>query len=377
MIRVLQINKFYYPYIGGVEKVVQQISEELLKEPEVENSVLACHPERRDLRTCIRGVNAVLAGSLRTVLGMPISPSFRRLLAQEGNGKDIVDFHMPFPLAAWSLGALRSPGTKVVVHYHSDIVRQKKLKWAYASAFERLLSRADAVVVSSPNLRDSSDMLAPFRAKCRVIPFMAAKPDPEAVSPDRVSALKKEVGVPTGMPVVLYVGRLVYYKGLQYLMEAMAGVDAALLIVGSGPLQEDLRQQARSLGIEKRVYWRSGVSDEELPTYYALGDIFVLPSCANTEAYGIVQMEALVAGLPVINTSLPTGVPWVSKDGESGLTVPPGDAAALKAAICRLISDEALRNKLKAGALRRAEDFDPTVVRKQVMDLYREVLERP
>lgn len=374
MIRVLQVNKFYYPYIGGVEKVVQQISEELLKVPVVENSVLACHPNRKDERTTIRGVTATLAGSLRTVLGMPISPSFRRLLAEESSGKDIVDFHMPFPLAAWSLRAV-APGLKLVVHYHSDIVRQKKLKWAYGPAMDRLLRRADAIVVSSPNLRDSSDTLAPFRDKCTVIPFMAAKP--EAFPDQRLQALRSEIGLPAGMPVVLYVGRLVYYKGLQYLMDAMSEVEAALLMVGSGPLEKQLREQAQSLGIGNRVFWRSGVSDEDLPAHYALGDVFVLPSCANTEAYGIVQMEALAAGLPVINTSLPTGVPWVSRHGESGLTVPPADAGALKDALCTLLSDDCLRERLRGGALARAADFEPEVVRKQIMQLYREVVEKP
>lgn len=374
MMRILQVNKFYYPYIGGVEKVVQQISEELLNEPEVENEVLACHLQRRDTRMEIRGVKVILAGSLRKLLGMPISPSFRKLFAREANGRDIVDFHMPFPLAAWSLKALKTPETKVVVHYHADIVRQKKLKWAYGPAMERLLSRASAIVVSSPNLRDQSEMLRPFRDKCRVVPFMMSPPDPSVVARKKVDALSKEIGLPSGIPVVLYVGRFVYYKGLPFLLEAMAGVDATLMMVGDGPMKSELQEQARKLGIADRVFWKSGVSDEDLPMHYALGDLFVLPSSATTEAYGIVQMEALVSGLPVINTNLPTGVPWVSKHGDSGLTVPPGDAQALREAICKILTDDELRERFKKGALERAKDFQPDTVRKAIMDVYREVL---
>ena len=375
MISVLQVNKFYYPHIGGVEKVVQQLSEEMLKEPGVQNEVLACHTRRQDEKTIIRGVHATLAGSLRTVLGMPISLSFPKLFEGMVKGRDIVDFHMPFPLAAWCLPKIRTRATRVVVHYHADVVRQKKLKWAYEPAFRKLLDRADAIVVSSPNLRSNSEMLRDHQDKCHVIPFMMSLPNVGRITEEQEAALKAEIGIPAKMPVVVYVGRFVYYKGLQYLLEAMVGVpDAALLLVGDGPLKGQLASMARSLGIDKRTFWRSGISDEDLAQYYAVGDLFAFPSSATTEAYGIVQMEALASGLPVVNTNLPTGVPWVSKHGESGLTVPPCDSKSLQDAIGSIISDPELMEKYKAGALKRAEDFKPDAVRQATMKLYRGLL---
>jgi rhamnosyl/mannosyltransferase len=374
VIRVLQVNKFYYPYIGGVEKVVQQISEELLKEPGVQNEVLACNSGRDTLQRTIRGVPVTLAGNVRTILGMPVAPSFPKLFAQMTNGREVVDLHMPFPLAAWSLPKLNTLRTRLVVHYHSDIIRQRWLKFAYGPAFERLLDRADAIVVSSPNLRNTSEMLQARKDKCHVIPFMVSLPNIGKVSPQKAKEVRNVLGVPDGVPVVLYVGRFVYYKGLQFLLEAMTGVDAVLLLVGDGPLKNELKAQAEKLGMGNRVFWKSGVSDDDLAAYYALADVFVLPSCANTEAYGIVQMEALASALPVINTSLTTGVPWVSKDGETGLTVPPQDPGALREAICRILGDSALRSSFKAAAVKRAEDFRPDAVRQATMKLYRGLL---
>ncbi len=375
MIRILQINKFYYPHIGGVEKVVQQLSEEFLKEPGVANEVLACHTKRNDEKGTKEACQVTLAGSYRTVLGMPISTSFARLMGSMVQDRDIVDFHMPFPLAAWNLNKIKTRKTRVVVHYHADVVRQRKLKWAYEPAFRRLLERADAIVVSSPNLRNTSELLRDYRDKCHVIPFMMSMPSVGKISPRQIAALRKSIGIPDNVRVVLNVGRLVYYKGLEYLIEAMVGVpDAVLLLVGDGPLKSQLSEQASALGIADRVFWRSGVSDEDLAACYAIGDLFAFPSSHTTEAYGIVQMEALASGLPVVNTNLPTGVPWVSKDKESGLTVPPCDAVALREAINAILKDSALMEKFKAGALKRAEDFKPDAVRQATMKLYRGLL---
>ncbi len=372
MIRILQVNKFYYPYIGGVEKVVQQISEELLKVPGVENEVLACHLDSRDKTGSIHGVKVTLAGSIRKVLGMPISPSFPRLLERALLDKDIVDFHMPFPLAAWSLKKLKTYRTRVIVHYHADVVRQRWLKPIYEPAFNRLLERADAIVVSSPNLRNESELLQLYKDKVHVIPFMVSLPNVGKVTPEKAAAVKESLGIPKDTKVVVYVGRFVYYKGLKYLVEAMAGVDAALLLIGDGPLKAKLAEQAKTLGI--RVFWKSGVPDEELANYFAVGDLFAFPSSHTTEAYGIVQMEALATGLPVVNTNLPTGVPWVSKDGETGITVLPEDSEGLRNAINKILGDPELRARFSAAALKRAEDFKPQAICNQTMKLYRGIL---
>jgi rhamnosyl/mannosyltransferase len=154
---------------------------------------------------------------------------------------------------------------------------------------------------------------------------------------------------------VLFVGRLVYYKGVDVLIDAMAHIHATLLIVGEGPLEAELRRRAVVRGIQDRVVFLGEVAAESLPAYYHASDVFVLPSVANTEAFGVVQLEAMAAGVPVVSTKLPTGVSWVNEDGVSGLLVAPGDPIALADSIGRLLADPVLRNRLGQNASRRAE----------------------
>jgi rhamnosyl/mannosyltransferase len=156
-------------------------------------------------------------------------------------------------------------------------------------------------------------------------------------------------------PRVLFVGRLVYYKGLDILLEAMSRFDGSLVIVGEGPLESELRLQVAERNLGQRVLFAGRIAEADLPAFYQACDVFVLPSTARTEAFGVVQIEAMAAGLPVVSTNLPTGVPWVNANGTSGLVVPPADAVALGDALRRLVEDPALRAQLGNGARRRAE----------------------
>lgn len=143
--------------------------------------------------------------------------------------------------------------------------------------------------------------------------------------------------------IVLFVGRLSYYNGVEYLIEAMQSVNAKLLIDGDGKSREKLENMTVSLGLEERVKFLGKVSNELLKYCYQICDVFVLPSVEPTEAFGLVQLEAMAYGKPVINTLLPTGVPFVSIDGKTGLTVEPRNSKALADAINKLLSDDELR----------------------------------
>ncbi len=135
----------------------------------------------------------------------------------------------------------------------------------------------------------------------------------------------------------------------------MTSCRGTLMIAGDGPLEADLRRQVSERGLTDRVVFLGHVSDADLPSHYQAADVFVLPSIAKTEAFGVVQLEAMAAGRAVVSTNLPTGVPWVNQDGVSGLVVPPGDADALSTALNRLIDDEALRQRLSRNAASRAD----------------------
>jgi rhamnosyl/mannosyltransferase len=159
-------------------------------------------------------------------------------------------------------------------------------------------------------------------------------------------------------PLVLFIGRLVYYKGVEVLLRAMAACPGTLLLIGEGPEESALRVLSRRLEIEHRVKFLGHVSADELTRHFYAADVFVLPSTHRTEAFGVVQLEAMACGVPVVSTDLPTGVPWVNQHGITGLVVPPNDGEALADALRTLLGDPALRHRLgQAGRRRATEDF--------------------
>jgi rhamnosyl/mannosyltransferase len=171
-------------------------------------------------------------------------------------------------------------------------------------------------------------------------------------------------------PFILFVGRLVNYKGVEYLIDAMNEAEGTLLIVGDGHLKSDLEKRAKRRGVEESIYFLGKVSESKLGEYYKAADVFVLPSVAPNEAFGIVQLEAMARGVPVINTSLPTGVPWVSQDGITGKTVP-RDPKALAEAINSILNDDQLRQEYgKQARLRVEEKFSQKKMIQRIEEIY-------
>jgi rhamnosyl/mannosyltransferase len=211
------------------------------------------------------------------------------------------------------------------------------------------------VVVSSPALaRDSA--LVQCARRVAVIPFGVATERYRQADPAfdrRVQDIRRQ----GPEPLLLFVGRLVYYKGVHVLIQAADAWPGSILIVGDGPLEPQLRADVARRGLQDRVRFLGRVSDDALPAYYRACDALVLPSIARTEAFGVVQIEAMAAGRPVVSTNLPTGVPWVNRHGVSGLVVAPDNADALRAALAQIGSDVALRARLAEGARGRADSL--------------------
>jgi rhamnosyl/mannosyltransferase len=264
---------------------------------------------------------------------------------------DCVVLHEPNPLAGAALLA-HTPAQRLVVWHHSDLLRPRWAPATYGRAQRALYRRAACVIVSSPPLASGSELVQHAR-RVAVVPF-GIRLDRFHRLDDRQRAIAESIRRRYGGPRVLFVGRFVYYKGLDVLVDAMASAPGTLLLAGEGPLDEDIRRRAADRGILDRIEILGRVPDADLPAYYDAADIFALPSIARTETFGVVQLEAMAAGLPVVSTDLPTGVPWVNQDGVSGLVVPPGNPAALAAAITRLGADEDLRSRLGASARGRA-----------------------
>ncbi|WP_089828003.1 glycosyltransferase [Halogranum amylolyticum] len=369
---VLHVSKYYYPEVGGIEQVVQTLAEGL-NGPSYNTSVLASAPRGRGSVERTNGVPVRKAGSLGEMLSVPMSPLFPIELAAAGYNADILHFHLPHPGAVASQLALGPDAPKIVVTYHSDIVKQSTALKFYRPFLHRFLEQADHIMTTSPNLFEDSEHLAPYAEKCTVVPL--------SIDLDEFGSYSGETydipGEPS-RPTLLFVGRLSYYKGVKYLVDAMEHVDADLLIVGDGEQRDALEKRVRDVGAENNVHFLGKIPDEELHYCYDIADVFVLPSIASSEAFGIVQLEAMAYETPVINTSLPTGVPWVSTHEETGLTVPPKDSDTLAVAISRLLEDDELRRAYGRNAATRVQEkFSQERMLERTADVYNRVLSEP
>lgn len=355
---LLQVNKLYPPAIGGIEKVVKQLAEGFVSHGE--SRVLVARDDFGfGKKEIVNGVCVHRTGSLGRFRSMPMSFSFFYYFWQECKDADVIHLHFPFPLAAIALWLVR-PRKSVVITWHTSVIRQKFLIKIVAPFIRWSLKRADKIAVTFPDAPRVFEELKPFVSKCEAIPF--------GIDIEAWSSLSSRIIERPRQTVFLYAGRLVYYKGLLDLIEAFSRLqDCFLWVVGDGPLREVLQIRAH----KDRVRFFGAVSDEDFKAYMHTADIFVLPSTHITEVFGIVQLEAMAAGKPIINTNLPTGVPWVARHEREALTVWPGSVGALALAMERLASDSELRIRLgNAGRERVKNDLNLEKMRNAYYNLY-------
>ena len=315
----------------------------------------------------VEGVRVVRAASWGSLFSQPLSPGiffwFRRIKA------DIINLHLPNPLAGFFY-LLANPGSRLIISYHSDILRQNIFRFIYLPFLKRLLNRAEVIVVTSQNLLNNSLLLGRFQAKCQVIPH-GIDLDRFKITPE-LERRAGEIKAVINIPIVLFVGRLVYYKGLEYLIRAMRGIEAKLVIIGKGPLGPKLRRLACITGVKDKIVWLGAVSDEELKAYYLASDMLVLPSCQNSEAFGLVILEAQAFAKPVISTNLPTGISFINRHQETGLVVPARDVRALKEAVQTLLDSKESRAEYGVNGRERLEqEFTSRIMAGKFLTLYK------
>jgi glycosyltransferase involved in cell wall biosynthesis len=346
--KILQINKLYHPVIGGIETIVKNIADELNKDDDFTVDVLACQEKGRRQIEVIDNTKVFKAASYGKKLGMPLSFDFFRLFFKIRHHYDLIIIHYPFPLAALLFPFL--PKNKYIIYYHSDIIRQKYAVWFFSYCIKKSLDRAKSILVASNNLINSSPALKKRQTKCQVIPF-GLKIDYSQTDREEALALRQKYS--PQKPLILSVGRLVYYKGYKYAISAISGLNAKLLIIGAGPEKEKLRSLIKDLKLEENIEIIS--PQENIKPFFLACDLFLFPSIARSEAFGLVQLEAMAASKPIVNTILKTGVEEVSIDGVSGISVEPRNTKAIRNAIEKIIYHEDLRQEYSVNARKRYE----------------------
>ena len=374
--KVLQLSKFYPPVMGGIEAVAWELTEGLHRAG-VECRVLCSNQEAATVRErAPSGYEVLRVGSWGRVLSTTMAPSMPWHLRRLAGSQDIVHVHMPDPMAALSLMAAPTKA-RVVVHWHSDVIRQRRTLKLYEPLQTWLLRRADAIVATSPPYAESSAVLAPWRSKVKVIPIGISDNRGSACSV-QAAALRQRFGQ---RRIVFALGRMTYYKGFDVLIEAAAALpeDCVVLIGGDGPLLEQFRAMVAARGLADKVHLLGHVADHELESHFEACDIFCMSSTVRAEAYGVAMLEAMMMGKPAVASDITgSGVPWVNRHGETGLNVPAGDAAALAGALRRLVDDEPLRRRMGAEARKRYEDhFTAATMSAHVLELYVSLLTQP
>lgn len=376
-LRVTMVNKYYPPHLGGIEYHLRDLAEGLVSEGRAHVRAIVCNGENRRAEDVVNGVEVVRLPRAVEASSTPIAFGFAREIraqAESDPSPDVFHFHFPYPWGETAWLAAR-PDVPMVITYHSDIVRQRTALAAYRPLLDRFLDSADLIIASSPNMIEHSEFLSVRAEKCRHVDFglHVERFAGDAAVEARAAQLREEH---EGRPIVLFVGRLIYYKGADVLVRAMEHVGADLVMIGRGPLEGELRTIATARGIQDRVRFVPPVDDAELAAWYHAADVFALPSVARSEAFGLVQIEAHAAGTPVVSTELTTGVPYANLDGVTGLTVPVGDVGALAVALQRLLIDDATREKFGQQARERAlRDFNVRRMVENTLAVYDEAIE--
>lgn len=372
MIRVLTFGRFADANFGGIERYVFELSRELEGDVHFVNIVAQRGP-RPDVRMA---GETVYAKAMANIGGAPVCPTmpWHALRMHARAPFDIVHLQFPADPMAHLTYEMLPRSVNRVITWHSDIVRQKKLLKLYRPLLNHSLHTADAIIAPTPAHISSSEQLSTVRASARfrVVPFGFDL----SRFRERLS-LADEIRHRYRTKFLIFaLGRHVYYKGFEILIRALAQVPEAMLVLGGqGPFTLELQRIARDVGVADRVQFVGRIPEQDLPAWYHACDVFCLPSVEPAEAFGIVQVEAMACGKPVVCCQLNNGVNWVNRDGETGLAVPPGDTSALANALTRLSRDPALCARLGAQGRHRAfTEFSSEAMASATLAVYREVL---
>jgi glycosyltransferase involved in cell wall biosynthesis len=386
-LRILHLGKYYPPAPGGIESHVQTLARGqnnlghdvavLCVNHTDKNGKDIMHSRWRRTPCATQrdgNVRIERVGRLFGINRLEVCPKLLGRISAFTSKADVVHLHTPNPLmlVAWWLVGKRS--TPLVVTHHSDVIKQKLLQTLVAPFESKVYGAARKILSDSPNYIDGSLVLQKFKEKVDVLPLgidLGPFLNPEKKELEEAKQLQDV----HGKPLWLMVGRMTYYKGYHVALEALVQVEGRLIVVGTGPLEPELKVLAQRLGVFERVVWMRSVSKNFLVALYHAATALWFPSIARSEGFGLVQVEAMACGCPVINTFVPdSGVSWVSLDDVTGVTVPVGDAVALGRAATKLLENNELAKKLgKMGKERTVSLFDSAKMALQSINIYKSV----
>nr|WP_315262495.1 glycosyltransferase [uncultured Limnohabitans sp.] len=369
MANIVHFGKYYFPDAGGIESVTVSLAKGAAQAGHAV-SVVCFEKTPAHKKEIIDGVQVIRAPIAKLLASQPLGIQYFLQCLSQAKKADVVHLHAPNMLGA--LCALFIPSqTRLLVHWHSDVLNKGALGNILRPLESALLRRANSIVATSQVYADASETLAPFKFKIAVVPIGV----PDAKHDGSDSQLQKALELQIGSrKIVLAVGRLVPYKGFDVLIQAAQQLDkdSVVVIVGSGPMHEELQQTIANDRLEDRVILAGRLSDAVLHALFKRATLYCLPSTYRAEAFGVVLLEAMTYGLPIVASDIPgSGVPWVNQHGVSGLNIPIGDAKALAEACNQILESEELRSTFSKGARQRfVAEFTEDVSVKRMMSAY-------
>lgn len=368
--RILHISKYYYPYIGGVENICKYIVDNT---PTEKVAVVCFNESRHDAEDVVDNVKVYRVGAWVTIARQALSLSYLTTLrkAIKEFQPDVIQFHWANPFPAAVLLCIIPKRVKLIIHWHMDIIKQAKIYPLIKPIETKLLKRANRIVVTSPQYRDGSNPLQPYKDKIRIVPnAMDISLYNLFLKEDHSNEIYARYGK---NKIVFFVGRHILYKGLPYLIEAEKFVksDCVFIIAGSGPLTSQLKANCQSA----RVKFVGRLSNEELVWHHQAASVFAFPSITKNEAFGVALAEAMYCYTPAVTFTIEgSGVNWVNLNGITGIECPNKDAKAFAAAIDKLLSDENLaREYAEAAHQRVVKNFTIPKMMEKMNAVYAEI----
>ncbi len=370
--RILQVYKDYYPPVrGGVEGHINLLANGLKKRDNYVE-VLVSNTRSKLETEIIDSIKVTKVPQITRVASAPLNYSLYFWIKQIGVNFDVLHFHLPNPTAVISF-LISGLKKKKVVTYHSDIVRQRRLAVLYRPFLNSFLNKVDWIIPTSPDYVESSNTLCRYKHKCHVVPLGVDLSRFNRSSNEELNQdLLKQIH---GDRMILFIGKFRYYKGLHVLFEAMNQVDGKLLLIGEGYLEEELKRKVAADGLVNKVEFLGELSNRKVNAYLKACDVFVLPSVQRSEAFGIVQLEAMACGKPVVCTDLGTGTTYVNQHQKTGIVVAPDDPLDLAQAINFLLDNPEVRFKFgQAGSERVKKYFTADRMVDDIIALYEKCL---